>query len=117
MERQLEDDAPTLFDRRQRIGLFIGIVLLVAPVGVSAVDDQASLPYAIQKFLLRHKISEWSLSVFVQDVDAETALLNVEGETPRNPASVIKVLTTFAALDTLGPSYTWEDRRFQHRIP
>ena len=112
MERQLEDDAPTLFDRRQRIGLFIGIVLLVAPVGVSAVDDQASLPYAIQKFLLRHKISESSLSVFVQDVDAETALLNVEGETPRNPASVIKVLTTFAALDTLGPSYTWKTDAF-----
>jgi D-alanyl-D-alanine carboxypeptidase/D-alanyl-D-alanine-endopeptidase (penicillin-binding protein 4) len=28
-------------------------------------------------------------------------------ETPRSPASAIKVVTTFAALDSLGPAYTW----------
>ena len=31
-------------------------------------------------------------------------------DTPRSPASTIKVVTTFAALDLLGPAYTWHTR-------
>jgi D-alanyl-D-alanine carboxypeptidase/D-alanyl-D-alanine-endopeptidase (penicillin-binding protein 4) len=29
-----------------------------------------------------------------------------------NPASVMKLVTTFAALDLLGPAYTWSDTVF-----
>ena len=87
-------------------------MLLGGPAGSGAASTDNALPYSIQKFLLRHKISEASLSVFVQDVDKDTPLLNVAGDTPRNPASVIKLLTTFAALDSLGPSYTWRTDAF-----
>ena len=31
---------------------------------------------------------------------------------PRNPASTMKVLTTYAALETLGPAYTWRTRAY-----
>ena len=101
-----------MFDRRLRIALFIWTVLLAVAPGAGAVSAEDNLPFSIQTFLLRHKIPVTSLSVFVQEVDAQTPLLTVAGQIPRNPASVIKVLTTFAALDTLGPSYTWRTDAF-----
>ena len=101
-----------MFDRHPRIALFTWFVLLGLSAAVAAAGTQESLPYAIQKFLLDHKISEQGLSVFVQDVNADTPLLNIAGDTPRNPASAIKILTTFAALDILGPNYTWKTDAF-----
>ena len=35
------------------------------------------------------------------------ALLSVNPDTPRNPASTIKLVTTLAALETLNPAYVW----------
>ena len=32
---------------------------------------------------------------------------SLNADTPRSPASTIKVVTTFAALDMLGPAFTW----------
>ena len=95
-------------DLLQKLVIVIWIVLVGIPAGSDAAGTGNALPYSIQKFLLRHKIAETSLSVFVQDVDEDTPLLNVAGDTPRNPASVIKVLTTFAALSSLGPDYRWK---------
>ena len=47
-----------------------------------------------------------SASPFV-DPDSGRLVLSQNPDTPRSPASTIKVVTTFAALDVLGPAYTW----------
>jgi D-alanyl-D-alanine carboxypeptidase/D-alanyl-D-alanine-endopeptidase (penicillin-binding protein 4) len=49
-----------------------------------------------------------SLSLFVQDVNENTPLLAVNADIPRNPASTIKLLTTYIALEDLGPTYVWK---------
>ena len=80
------------------------LLLLLASAWASA--DQ--LPAAVNAVLAKHRLPVESLSVIVQDVVQTTPLLAVNADTPRNPASVIKLLTTFVALDVLGPTYTWK---------
>ncbi|GAA4329253.1 D-alanyl-D-alanine carboxypeptidase/D-alanyl-D-alanine-endopeptidase [Pigmentiphaga soli] len=47
-----------------------------------------------------------SLSLVVEDTDGHR-LIGVQPDQPRNPASVMKLVTTFAALDALGPAHVW----------
>ncbi len=49
-----------------------------------------------------------SLSVYVEDVESGEILLKWLSGKPRNPASTVKLLTTLASLDILGPAYRWK---------
>lgn len=66
------------------------------------------LPPEVQKSLNLRKVPDDSLSVYVENLDTGEALLTWNEQVPRNPASVVKLLTTLVALDILGPSYTWK---------
>ena len=47
------------------------------------------------------------VAVIVQRVDVPRPLVTHHPDVPMNPASVMKLVTTFAALDLLGPAYRW----------
>jgi D-alanyl-D-alanine carboxypeptidase/D-alanyl-D-alanine-endopeptidase (penicillin-binding protein 4) len=51
-----------------------------------------------------------ALTIVVRDVATGERLVEMNPEVPRNPASVMKLLPTYAALDILGPAYTWKTR-------
>jgi D-alanyl-D-alanine carboxypeptidase/D-alanyl-D-alanine-endopeptidase (penicillin-binding protein 4) len=70
------------------------------------------LPEPVSKILDRYKLPPGSFSVFVQKVGAASPLLTFNEGVPRNPASTIKLLTTFVALDELGPTYQWRTEVF-----
>ena len=92
----------------------LGTVVLAAlslSMSMSAAAAAAAdgLPGPVAEALARHRLpSEW-LSVFVQDVAAPEAapLVSHRADVPRNPASTIKLLTTLAALEELGPAWKW----------
>jgi D-alanyl-D-alanine carboxypeptidase/D-alanyl-D-alanine-endopeptidase (penicillin-binding protein 4) len=44
----------------------------------------------------------------VREVDAVAPRLAVNARAALNPASTMKLVTTYAALDLLGPAYTWK---------
>jgi D-alanyl-D-alanine carboxypeptidase/D-alanyl-D-alanine-endopeptidase (penicillin-binding protein 4) len=67
----------------------------------------AQLPHAIDIVVQGHALPAASYSLIVQDVDTGESLLAVNENLPLNPASTIKTLTTLAALEELGPAYTW----------
>lgn len=73
-----------------------------APVG--------SLPPAVSAELMRGNIPVDAVSVWVQPVDAGQPVLAFNASRPMNPASVMKLVTTFAALEVLGPERTWMTR-------
>ena len=65
------------------------------------------LPAPLSQALAQAGISESSVGIFAQDVNANRPLLAVGDARALNPASTIKLLTTFAALDLLGPAFRW----------
>jgi serine-type D-Ala-D-Ala carboxypeptidase/endopeptidase (penicillin-binding protein 4) len=72
-----------------------------------AATAAADLPPDIAQLLARLKIPQDDVSVVVQPVDAGEPILSHLADVPRSPASVMKIVTTWSALEYLGPAYTW----------
>ncbi|GAB2487703.1 D-alanyl-D-alanine carboxypeptidase/D-alanyl-D-alanine-endopeptidase [Comamonas humi] len=67
------------------------------------------LPAEVEAALARAQVPLDAVSIVVMDAgSAGKPLLDWRSDVPRNPASVMKLVTSFAALELLGPAYTWE---------
>jgi D-alanyl-D-alanine carboxypeptidase/D-alanyl-D-alanine-endopeptidase (penicillin-binding protein 4) len=86
----------------------LGAVLAVGATAAWA-NPGMSWPAEVDAALARAKLPREALSVYVADAqDARAnARLAYRAQEPVNPASVMKLVTTYAALDLLGPAYTW----------
>lgn len=73
---------------------------------------QTSLPASVVAALQRAKIPDSAVAIYVQDLMQSSPLLALNAERAMNPASVMKLLTTYAALDVLGPAYRWKTEVF-----
>ena len=74
----------------------------------SAQAQTQALPPSVEDALQRAKLPREALSVVVLPVDVSApAKLRHQAEVARNPASLMKLVTTSAALDLLGPAFTW----------
>src|SRR5262245_37989734 len=87
------------------------ILPLMLPLAASA-RDRSYLPPEVEHALEQHRIPGDALSVYVREVGRDEPIVSYNSTVPRNPASTMKVLTTFAALDMLGPAYTWVTRAY-----
>ena len=66
------------------------------------------LPPNVLQALKAAQIPAASVAVVVQPVDAAQPLVAHNAAQAMNPASVMKLVTTYAALDLLGPAWTWK---------
>ena len=84
--------------------VFSALVLVLAGAGAGA----QGLPAEVEAALARARVPRDALSVLVVEADGKAApRLSHRAGVPVNPASVAKLLTTFAALEQLGPAFTW----------
>ncbi len=80
-------------------------------LALSALTTNAqNLPPEIDAALTKARIPRDAISLYVIDANpsASTPLLSHRANAPMNPASVMKLVTSVAALDLLGPAYTWQ---------
>ena len=86
-------DAMTL----RLLPLFTGLcgLFLAAP---QAAADIAGLPAQVEQALRREGIPLEAVSVLVQEAGSNTPRLALNAQAPVNPASLFKLLTTYAAL-------------------
>jgi len=61
----------------------------------------------VRSALQRARVPESALSVLVQEAGSGHTVLSHQARQPVNPASLVKLVTTYAALDLLGPAWTW----------
>ena len=72
----------------------------------------AGLPEPVAKALRDAKVPQSSVSIVVQEVGAQRPELALNAKAARNPASVMKLVTTYAALELLGPAYRWKTEAY-----
>ena len=86
-----------------------GALALACTVQAAAAQTQPPLPPDVESALARARIPREALSVMVVDAQGgkAPARLAHRAQASVNPASVMKLVTTYAALDQLGPAYVW----------
>ena len=73
-----------------------------------ALSAQAELPSTVVAALKKAGIPQQNVAIYVQAVDGTAASISLNADKSMNPASVMKLVTTNAALDLLTPAYRWK---------
>jgi serine-type D-Ala-D-Ala carboxypeptidase/endopeptidase (penicillin-binding protein 4) len=96
-------------------GRFACAVALSLPICTPALcDAPPDLPLMVLQTIFAQRLPPSTVSFVVLDPESGRVLLSQNADTPRSPASTIKLLTTFASLDMLGPAYLWHTRALVH---
>lgn len=92
-----------------RLTLSLTLLLVCSLSGTAAF---ATLPAPIAQAAARAGVAESSIGLWVAPAVGGPPTIRHHDTQQRNPASVMKLLTSFAALDQLGPAWTWETHAY-----
>jgi len=83
--------------------LTIALLLLLPCTAIA----QSALPAPVARALALAQIPESAVGVYVHEIGAKEPVVAVGADHSLNPASTMKLVTTYAGLELLGPAYTW----------
>lgn len=96
-------------NRRRTALIGFASLLLSCPLPSSASGEAPPpLPATVAAALREGGVPPANAAFFVQRVDAQRPLLAHNARQAMNPASTMKLVTTYAALELLGPAHTWK---------
>jgi D-alanyl-D-alanine carboxypeptidase/D-alanyl-D-alanine-endopeptidase (penicillin-binding protein 4) len=90
--------------------LFLGVGLAMPQPALAQSDER--LPVPVARALKSAGVPQSAVAVLVQEVDSRMPRVSFNTGLPMNPASVMKLVTTYAALELLGPAYTWKTEAY-----
>jgi D-alanyl-D-alanine carboxypeptidase/D-alanyl-D-alanine-endopeptidase (penicillin-binding protein 4) len=83
------------------------LALLLLPATLAFAQPATTLPEPVARALAQAGIPESAVGVYVHEIGAEQPVLSIGAERSLNPASTMKLVTTYAGLELLGPAYVW----------
>ncbi len=86
--------------------------LVLAALAMIAALAHAALPREVARAFLDQGVPLNAVAIVVQDVDAMRPLFAHQPDKAMSPASVMKLVTTYAALGMLGPEYRWRTEAY-----
>ncbi|MBM7060924.1 D-alanyl-D-alanine carboxypeptidase/D-alanyl-D-alanine-endopeptidase [Pseudomonas sp. UL073] len=81
---------------------------LLLPIALPTFAATATLPATVQQALKKSKIGTDSLSLVTIPLTGPGTTNIFNADVSVNPASTMKLITTYAALEMLGPTYQWK---------
>jgi len=70
------------------------------------------LPKEVRDALKQAEIAQSSVGIDVREIKSHTPLISINAKSSMNPASTMKLLTTYAGLEILGPNYAWKTEAY-----
>ncbi|HEX7250582.1 MAG TPA: D-alanyl-D-alanine carboxypeptidase/D-alanyl-D-alanine-endopeptidase [Burkholderiales bacterium] len=86
--------------------------LLLAAALVAPALGARELPKPLVQALRAASVPQSSVAIVVQDLGATRPALSHNAGVAMNPASAMKLVTTLAALELLGPAYRWKTEAY-----
>jgi D-alanyl-D-alanine carboxypeptidase/D-alanyl-D-alanine-endopeptidase (penicillin-binding protein 4) len=90
--------------------LIVGVLQWLMP-GIASAQQ---LPDALKRKFEQAGIPETALGIYIHQIGAEQPIMAVNADVAMNPASVMKLVTTYAGLEILGPAYSWQTVLYAH---
>lgn len=90
--------------------VMVGLALGLGCAFAAPPPLQQPLPASVVQALVEAGVPVGAVSVVVQELSASEPLLRWNGDIPRSPASLMKLVTTYSALKAFGTAKTWETR-------
>ena len=86
-----------------RSTLLLWVLAIAGSFAAATMPAAGEVPAQLSDSLQRMRVPLSSVSLYAQRISDETPAWSVHADIPRNPASVMKLVTTLAALQSLGP--------------
>ncbi|MBP5090737.1 D-alanyl-D-alanine carboxypeptidase, partial [Pseudomonas chlororaphis] len=88
--------------------LFLAGLLLPLAISVSAAPVNTTLSPKVQQALKASKLQDNALSLVMIPLNGPGTATVYNADVSVNPASTMKLVTTYAALEMLGPTHQWK---------
>lgn len=93
------------------------LLLVGAGAAAQAAGGSGALPAELAQALERARVAQDDVAFWVAPAGSGRPVLALNADRAVQPASTVKLVTTLAALDLLGPAYTWKTRWSARAMP